>query len=49
MLNSELKSKASTKDISNFLKKSQKYSYKKGSPSSIKDASRRIHLQQRIL
>ena len=48
MLNFELKSKARTKDISNFLKNTLKYSYKKGSSTSIKGASSKIHLQKRI-
>ena len=46
MLNSKLESRVKGKDITNFLKKTLKYSYKKGSSTSIRGASQKIHFNK---
>ena len=48
MWNSSVKNEIKAKDISNFIKKNLNYSYKKGSSTSFRGASRKIHLQQKI-
>ena len=48
MLNSNLESFVNSKRISYFLKNIWRYTYKKGSSTSIRGASRKIYFQQRI-